>query len=394
MSYFNIDIDNDITYLLQEIGKNCKVENIPASAIVNNSSLERTFDDKKIITTAELKRGNYVEYNNLYFLILNEINDKRYNTYFKAIMRVCNYDVKFVIAGKLYLFYSIVESDKFNINESQLINTLADTITITVPATKITSKIKVGDRIIKFGKAWEIQGVDYTKKGLINLHCKVTAYNEIKDDLEREIADIDKLDNPNSTAIYPFSSPDPEPISKNIISVESLADISVENGTLINDIVLPSTVMVTLDDATTQIFNVIWDTSSYNESVAGTYNLNGNIELIEGVTNTNNIKANINIIVAEPQTGDNFTIEIAGDDTINMLQNGNYTAVVKNNGAIVLKDVTFSVNNSLANILSQGNNKCELVANKDFNIGEVNLRATLLEDETIFTEILIYVTRM
>ena len=97
MSYFDTNLDNDMTYLLTEIGHNVKINNIASKAIINNASMERTYDDKKIITHDELKRGYYVNYNDLFFIILSEINDKRFLSYFKGIMRRCNFDIKLII---------------------------------------------------------------------------------------------------------------------------------------------------------------------------------------------------------------------------------------------------------------------------------------------------------
>lgn len=220
MSYFDISIDNDITYLLTGIGKKVKVNNISAKAIINNTTQERNFDDKRIITHEELRRGMYIEYNNLWFLVLNEINDKRYDTYYKGIMRRCNEDIKFIEGNKLYLFPSIIQGDKFYIQESNIINISADTISVTIPDTEITRQLKIEDRFIKWGMAWKVEGIDYTKNGLIILHCKKDRLAEMNDDIQNEIANrftegvdgkkVDRLGG-NINPIYPFDDDVEEP---------------------------------------------------------------------------------------------------------------------------------------------------------------------------------------
>ena len=80
--YFNIPIYDDVMYLLEQIGRNCKVNNVPATAIVNNVNNE--FDDKRIITNEELQRGYYVQYADLFFLVIDDVLDSRYKTYYKA----------------------------------------------------------------------------------------------------------------------------------------------------------------------------------------------------------------------------------------------------------------------------------------------------------------------
>jgi len=214
MNLFNIPIDNDITYLLGELGYNILVNNVPASGIINNASMERTYDDKRLITSVELKRGYYINYNSLNFIVLNEINDKRLSSYYKGIIRNCNFDLKFIIDSKLYLFYSCIEGDKFTL-QNGVITSSADTITVTLPATDITKQLRIQDRFISMENCWGIEGIDYTKVGLITLHCKKDSIGTTTDDLENEIADrfdsgIDRL-NGNITPILPFDEVGEEP---------------------------------------------------------------------------------------------------------------------------------------------------------------------------------------
>lgn len=231
MSYFKLGVDNDVSYLLTEIGHNCRVNNIMAKAIINNTSMERTYDDKKIITHEELRRGQYIEYNDLFFIVLNEISDKRFLSYYKGIIRRCNYNIKFVLESKLYVFFSIIDGDKFDVNRGQLVNLSADTITVTLPSTEVTRKIKKGQRFIKFGQSWRVEGIDYTKKGLIILHCKAGEYDILIDDLEREIANVNELTE-NIVPIYPFdyettpAKPD-EPEEQEELIITGMNEISV-----------------------------------------------------------------------------------------------------------------------------------------------------------------------
>lgn len=221
MKNLNINIDNDISYLLEQIGNNCKVENVDARAIVNNSDLETTFDDKRIITDTILKRGNYIKYNDLDFIALNEINDKRYNSYNKAIMRNCNYDIRFIIEKYLFEFPTIVESETSKLKvTNDMIKISTDKIIVTLPYTASSKLIKLNDRFISMNKAWEVESIDRTKKGLIELTCKSSLINNNVDDMKNEIANryeksIDRLKG-NITAIKPFDiQPDiiePEPI--------------------------------------------------------------------------------------------------------------------------------------------------------------------------------------
>ncbi|MBS4013731.1 MAG: Ig-like domain-containing protein [Bacteroidetes bacterium] len=84
-----------------------------------------------------------------------------------------------------------------------------------------------------------------------------------------------------------------------IISVESIEDITVAFGTLFEDVVFPEFVTVELDDASTIELEVIWEEGLYNESIADTYAILGNIQLTTGINNPSNIQAIVNVIVLE-----------------------------------------------------------------------------------------------
>ncbi|MDW7669825.1 MAG: Ig-like domain-containing protein, partial [Bacillota bacterium] len=88
-------------------------------------------------------------------------------------------------------------------------------------------------------------------------------------------------------------------IDKELVSVETLADINVDYGTELSQITLPETVEVTLDDETKTSLGVNWNTSTYNGQTAGTYTFAGELVLVEGIANTAGYTATVNVIVAE-----------------------------------------------------------------------------------------------
>jgi len=90
---------------------------------------------------------------------------------------------------------------------------------------------------------------------------------------------------------------------KEITSVETLADINVANGTVIGDVSLPATVQATLDDSSTENLAVTWNdgTPVYDGDTAGEYVFEGTLTLVEGIANTANKTATVNVIVAEQE---------------------------------------------------------------------------------------------
>ncbi len=95
-----------------------------------------------------------------------------------------------------------------------------------------------------------------------------------------------------------------------ISSVVPVSDINVAYGADIASANLPATITATMSDGTTQSIPLTWDggTPAYDPNTAGTYVFAGTLTLPDNTTNTNNIKASANVIVAvqsaNPSTDD------------------------------------------------------------------------------------------
>lgn len=89
------------------------------------------------------------------------------------------------------------------------------------------------------------------------------------------------------------------PADLNISSIAPITNITVPFGS--NAPTLPTTITVTLSDASTRSLNVVWGSASptYNENLAGNYTYSGTPTLVSGVTNTANIKASVIVTVQE-----------------------------------------------------------------------------------------------
>ncbi len=87
----------------------------------------------------------------------------------------------------------------------------------------------------------------------------------------------------------------------NIESVELFSDVEVAVGTIFEELPLPASINATLDDVDQTVveLDIIWQEGDYDGTVTGTYNLIGDIVLVGSITNTENIKAEINVIVTE-----------------------------------------------------------------------------------------------
>ncbi len=102
-----------------------------------------------------------------------------------------------------------------------------------------------------------------------------------------------------------------EPEVLNIASIASLENIEVEFGTSKESLSLPSRVEVTFNDDSKENLNVTWNDGepNYNGSSAGTYVFEGEIEISEELTNTDNLKAQITVNVLEEEEEEEGDVE-------------------------------------------------------------------------------------
>lgn len=191
INLFNND-NTDFNYLLDSIGQDVLLNDSAIRALITNRDIGTVvdFDDKNISTLEPIKRGDMVTWNDKKYLIITETEQKRYTKY-KAIMRHCNYSIKFVIDGELYEFDAIIESESLYITNG-VISFPMGKIVVTLQENEDTLKLELGKRFIKMGFPWQITGIDRSKKGLVILKCDIDVFKH-GDDEENEIADADQL---------------------------------------------------------------------------------------------------------------------------------------------------------------------------------------------------------
>lgn len=96
-------------------------------------------------------------------------------------------------------------------------------------------------------------------------------------------------------------------VDLDITSVAPITNITVPFGS--NAPTLPTTITVTLDDASTRSLGVVWGSASptYNKDLAGNYTYSGTPTLVSGVTNTANRKASV-IVTVQAEVVDDLNI--------------------------------------------------------------------------------------
>src|SRR5687767_13900557 len=87
---------------------------------------------------------------------------------------------------------------------------------------------------------------------------------------------------------------------RNITSVQTVPDFSVDYGTFFNDISgvsLPSSLIVSLDDQTSASLAVVWDSANFDGTVVGPITITGELQLVTGIFNPQDIQPDVEITV-------------------------------------------------------------------------------------------------
>lgn len=75
---------------IKRYGEKVIIDEVEYDAVIRHkpvgfSTLD--YDDKKIITAADITRGTIINYKGKDYVVISEVNDKRYDIYYEAIMR-------------------------------------------------------------------------------------------------------------------------------------------------------------------------------------------------------------------------------------------------------------------------------------------------------------------
>lgn len=199
MNLFQNTIDNDLDYLLLQMGKSITINNSPTTALI--SQLDKKYDNIKIITKSPLHRGDLILYNGNQYLITTEIINKKYDYYYTCEARHCNYSIKIDFSGIVKEFPVYIDSQTLGVDANKYLTTATGKIIVTLQSSADAQAITVNKRFIKMGSAWKITGTDFTQNNLLILYCDLDTITT-DDDAENEIADRWKYETKHS---YAFS---------------------------------------------------------------------------------------------------------------------------------------------------------------------------------------------
>ena len=312
--------NNDYLYLLSMAGDDIYINNdtMPKKALINNLPVNRQADIRTIATTTEIKRGDLINWDNEYWLIISEIGQKRYS-YYKGIIQKCNYNIKFNFQGTIKEFPAIVDSKVFDVETNQFFSVPAGKIVVTMQSNENSENITIGQRFIKMKTAWEVTGIDRTKNGLIILHCDLDMI-DLSDDLENEIANAGDY-------VYTLEITNGE--TANIQKTSTLQlNIQVKlNGNVVTD----KTIIFSCD-------NTLIATVDENGLITGISA--GECIITASLAENPNVYDTITITVtALPEH--NYAVTISGSTSIIKTKTATYTATFTDNGVPITEESEF-----------------------------------------------------
>lgn len=372
------DIDGMIDFFLYEKGESITINGAEQFALVMDAVDKLTYyDDKLIRCKCQIKTGDIVEYNNLEYIIISQI-DKEENS-FRARMRKSSYRIAFNWSGNIKWFECIEESKVFDVASNQYISLPTGSINITVQNNGDTRDIVLSQRFYVTNQPFKVTGIDKSQEGLIKLNCAldlISTYDDVVNNIvDRWLYEI--------THTYVLAIGNGASMSVPINDISQLNITVTDNGTTMNP--LPALTFLSSDSTIVSVDN----TGKMMGINPGTATITCQM------TYKSLVKATISITVVEI-INHVYTIAITGSTSVKMGLSQSYVAHFYDNGNEVFdKSATWSLRNQdgtttlYATITASTGNGATVkgvTMNKN-----VILKAVLSDNSTVFNEFVILV---
>ena len=346
-------------------------------------------DEKYIFTPLDtIKQGDKVELLNQTWLVTKK--DINFNEiYEKGTISLVNFDVIFNFNGTLISLPSVVQSQFQKMNSGQFITLYEGKSIITMKDTPEARRVSLNQRFLNQNRAWVVNGIDQTRKGILIFSCELDTISE-NDDVENNIVDRWLYETRHE---YTIAITQGDILNVNLGELNSITVAVSDFGVVLTENIPPYE-FISSDESILTV----------NGSGEITTVALGSASVLVRLVDKPLITDSIDIIVNEAPILDNFTIEITSSNGVtNALKLGQsltYTANIKNNGSIVTdKTVLWALSNNdgsstaYASIQNQTGTTILIKASSTSSyVGKyLTLKATLSDDNLIESSIQIQI---
>jgi hypothetical protein len=178
-------IGNDIAFIVNQYGKDVIINSTPTKAMISYQKESVDHSDLKLITLIPLHTGDVVEYQGNKYLVVSEISNKKYDSYWVGIIRKCNVQAQYKTIEKVLIgtdpigrpIYREIETlhdlpaIADNLNRTYnvdygAINVIDNKIMLIIPDIEEYANIKENAQLVVEGKNYTVILEDLTRKGL------------------------------------------------------------------------------------------------------------------------------------------------------------------------------------------------------------------------------------
>jgi len=323
-------------YFIKREGIELKVNDTTEIKALIKEIEDNTENDEKYIYTPldTIKQGDYVNVLGQDWLVSKK--DINFNDiYEKGTISMINFDVVFNFEGELITLPSVVQSQFQKMNSGQYVTLYEGKSILTVKDTPDARRVVLNQRFLNQNRAWVVNGIDKTRKGILIFSCELSMLAE-NDDVENNIVD---------RWLY-------ETRHEYSISIVQGQTLNVDLGTTsyINVEVKDFNVVVTENIPSYEIISTDENVITVDSVGTVTPIALGSASIIARLIDNPSISTSIEVTVNEAPIVDNYAIEITSSNgTTNAIKLGQallYTANITNNSTTVTdKTVNWSVVN-------------------------------------------------
>ncbi len=311
-NYFQLNNPKDFKHLLNMAGQDILINGKPARALITNTNLTESKDNRNITTLENIECGYLIDYDDGKWLVISEVSGKRYNKY-KGIIQKCNNTLTVNIAGILHRVpYVVTNKVNLNIDVTYYLTVLENEIYILVANNTINSNIQLND-IYKIGRYnYKVISMDdISRPGLLLMKMKYSEEGQVLPNYSITILNGDTLTTDTATPVQ--------------LNVEQKDGITVLTNPL-PMVFTSSDISIATVDSTGMVTPV---------SV-------GNVTITVSFESDTTVNDSIVITVEEVEVPETYTLELIGDTEIKQGQTKTYTAVKKNSSGVVVDGAEFN----------------------------------------------------